>query len=83
MFVIIPLMWVMWLLSAPWWCWAFVLTAAIVRICEFLSGIYKAGKNSRTNGYVCVNIDSEYIADFVEHDHYCEEYTQKGTKNDD
>ena len=47
MFVIIPLMWVMWLLSAPWWCWAFVLTAAIVRICEFLNGIYKAGKNSK------------------------------------
>ena len=47
MFVIIPVMWVMWLLSAPWWCWAFALTATIVRICEFLSGIYKAGKNSK------------------------------------
>lgn len=53
MFVIIPLMWVMWLLSAPWWCWAFVLTATIVRICEFLNGIYKAGRTVRSKS--CVN----------------------------
>ncbi len=51
-------------------------------MCE-CCGTCEYGSYSPTNGYVCVNIDSEYFADFVEHDHYCEEYAQKGTKNDD
>lgn len=51
-------------------------------MCE-CCGTCEYGSYSPTNGYVCVNIDSEYFADFVEHDHYCEEYTQKGAKNDD
>ena len=51
-------------------------------MCE-CCGTCEYGSYSCTNGYVCVNIDSEYFADFVEHDHYCEEYAQKGTKNDD
>lgn len=51
-------------------------------MCE-CCGTCEYGSYDRMNGYVCVNIDSECIADFVEHDHYCEEYAQKGTKNDD
>lgn len=31
----------------------------------------------RTNGYVCVNDQSEYTADFVEYDHVCEDYEEK------
>lgn len=31
----------------------------------------------RTNGYVCVNDQSEYAADFVEYDHVCEDYEEK------
>lgn len=27
-----------------------------------------------------LTLTAKYIADFVEHDHYCEEYAQKGTK---
>ena len=51
-------------------------------MCE-CCGTCEYGLYDRMNGYVCVNIESEYFADFVEHDHYCEEYAQKGTKNDD
>lgn len=28
----------------------------------------------RTNGYVCACEHSEYIADYVDRDHWCEEY---------
>lgn len=28
-------------------------------------------------GYVCTNDESEYIADFVEYDHWCEEFEEK------
>lgn len=51
-------------------------------MCE-CCGTCKYGSYDRMNGYVCVNDSSEYVADFVEYDHCCEEYTQKGTKNDD
>lgn len=29
------------------------------------------------NGYICTNSESEYIADFVEVDHSCIDYTPK------
>ena len=29
------------------------------------------------DGYVCVNDSSEYITDYVEYEHWCEEYTEK------
>ena len=45
-------------------------------------GTCEYGSYDRMNGYVCVNDSSEYVADFVEYDHCCEEYTQKGTRND-
>ena len=28
-------------------------------------------------GYVCCNDESEYLADFVEYNHCCEEYEEK------
>lgn len=32
----------------------------------------------KEQGYVCTNDDSEYIADFVEYEHWCEEFEEKG-----
>lgn len=51
-------------------------------MCE-CCGTCEYGSYDRMNGYVCVNSDSEYVADFVEYDHFCDQYTEKGTKDDD
>ena len=40
-------------------------------------GECKHGSYDPVEGYVCVNSDSEYIADFVEYDHWCEEFEEK------
>lgn len=40
------------------------------RICQY-------GSYDEMQGYVCVNGDSEYVADFVEADHSCIDYTPK------
>ena len=29
-------------------------------------------------GYVCTNSDSEYVADFVDADNWCDKYERKG-----
>ena len=34
----------------------------------------------KTNGYVCVNDESDYVADFVEYDHSCDFWEQKRGK---
>nr|DAP13535.1 MAG TPA: hypothetical protein [Caudoviricetes sp.] len=34
----------------------------------------------KTNGYVCVNNESDYVADFVEYDHSCDFWEQKQGK---
>lgn len=31
----------------------------------------------KVDGYVCTNGQSEYIADFVEYEHYCDDYEEK------
>lgn len=40
-------------------------------------GTCKYGSYDKTDGYVCVNGDSEYVADFVEYDHSCENWEEK------
>ena len=31
----------------------------------------------KTDGYICVNDESEYVADFVEYNHSCEDWVKK------
>ena len=40
-------------------------------------GTCKYGSYDKMQGYVCVNADSEYIADFVEYRHVCDEWEGK------
>ena len=40
-------------------------------------GTCKYGNYDKMDGYVCVNADSEYVADFVEYEHCCDEYEEK------
>ena len=35
------------------------------------------GSYDKMQGYVCVNGDKEYCADFVEYDHTCEDWEEK------
>ncbi len=37
-------------------------------------GTCKYGHYDEMQGYVCVNDESEYVADFVEFEHWCEEH---------
>lgn len=45
-------------------------------------GTCKYGEYDRVDGYVCVNDESEYLADFVEYGHCCEEFEPKERKNE-
>ena len=40
-------------------------------------GTCKYGHYDKMQGYVCVNDESEYVADFVERDHWCEDWVSK------
>lgn len=40
-------------------------------------GTCEYGSYDEMQGYVCVNADSEYVADFVEYEHCCDEYEEK------
>ena len=40
-------------------------------------GTCKYGHYDKMQGYVCVNDESEYIADFVEYEHWCEDWVSK------
>lgn len=40
-------------------------------------GTCKYGSYDKMQGYVCVNGDSEYVADFVEYGHTCYDYEEK------
>ena len=37
----------------------------------------KYGHYDKMQGYVCVNADSEYLADFVDAEDWCDEFTSK------
>lgn len=45
--------------------------------CKKCCGTCEYGVYDKTDGYVCVNGDSEYVADFVEYDHSCENWEEK------
>lgn len=45
-------------------------------------GTCKYGHYDKMQGYVCVNDESEYVADFVEYEHWCEEHTEKNDEDD-
>lgn len=47
MFVIIPVIWLLYILNAPWWCWGFIITACIVKFASILKDFYEAGKDSK------------------------------------
>lgn len=36
----------------------------------------------KMQGYVCVNDESEYVADFVEYEHWCEDWVNKNDEDD-
>lgn len=38
---------------------------------------YAEYSRERENCYVCENMDSYYLADYVEHDHGCEEWRSR------
>lgn len=43
-------------------------------------GTFKYGSYDKVNGYVCVNDESDYVADFVEYSHSCDFWEQKQGK---
>lgn len=45
-------------------------------------GTCKYGHYDKMQGYVCVNDESEYIADFVEYEHWCEDWVSKNNEDD-
>ena len=46
-------------------------------------GTCKYGSYDKINGYVCVNNESDYAADFVEYSHSCDFWEQKqGNRNE-
>lgn len=40
-------------------------------------GTCEYGSYDEETGYACVNNNSEYVADFVEYEHCCDEYEEK------
>lgn len=48
--------------------------------CNKCCGTCEYGSYDKMNGYVCVNDQSEYAADFVEYDHSCIDWEQKRRK---
>lgn len=45
--------------------------------CKQCCGTCEYGHYDKMQGYTCVNADSEYVADYTEYDHVCDEYTEK------
>ena len=45
-------------------------------------GNCKYGRYDKMQGYVCVNDESEYVADFVEYEHWCEDWVSKDDEDD-
>lgn len=44
-------------------------------------GTCKYGSYDKTDGYVCVNDNSEYVADFVEYNHGCDSWEEKSRES--
>lgn len=49
--------------------------------CNQCCGTCRYGSYDKEDGYVCVNDESEYVADFVEYNHSCIDWESKD--NDD
>lgn len=45
--------------------------------CKQCCGTCEYGSYDEVDGYVCVNNESEYVADFTECDHTCDCWEQK------
>lgn len=45
--------------------------------CKQCCGTCKYSSYDKMQGCVCVNDESEYVADFVEYDHECDEWERK------
>lgn len=45
-------------------------------------GTCKYGHYDKMQGYVCVNDESEYVADFVSFEHWCEDWESKNDEDD-
>lgn len=48
--------------------------------CKECCGTCECSTYDKTNGYVCSNCESDYVADFVEYDHSCDFWEQKQGK---
>lgn len=44
---------------------------------ERCCGTCEYGSYSKTDGYVCTNNESEYVADYTEYSHSCENWERK------
>lgn len=49
--------------------------------CKQCCGTCKYGSYDKTDGYVCVNDNSEYVADFVEYNHGCDSWEEKSRES--
>lgn len=45
-------------------------------------GTCKYGHYDKMQGYACVNDESEYVADFVQYEHWCEDWVSKNDEDD-
>ena len=53
--------------------------------CKQCCGTCVYGSYDKTDGYICVNAESEYVADYTEYSHTCdcwEHKKRKRTKNE-
>ncbi len=46
--------------------------------CNSCCGTCKYSTYDKVQGYICVNDESEYVADFVEFNHVCDDWEGKG-----
>lgn len=44
-------------------------------------GTCEYGSYDKTDGYVCANDNSEYVADFVEYNHSCDSWEEKSRES--
>ena len=47
--------------------------------CKQCCGTCEYGLYSEADGYICVNDKSEYVADYTEYRHTCDEWAKKET----
>lgn len=45
--------------------------------CKQCCGTCEYGSYSESDGYICVNDESEYVADYTEYHHTCDEWAKK------